>query len=142
MRPAIRASQRAQGTQIQSRRQGPEDNSMAGISVYQMTEAELFAQVTSLCEQRRVSLVHNDAPHHSKRRQNLIGFPDLFLCGAHRIAFRELKKQYGRSSPEQTTWKYRLLAAGQDYDIWRPKDLESGRIERELDLLCSVTRRA
>jgi hypothetical protein len=114
---------------------------MTGISIWKMTEAELLAEIISLCEQRGISLVHNDAPHHSKRRQNLIGFPDLFLCGTHRAAFRELKKQDGRSSPEQTTWKYRLLAAGQDYDVWRPKDLESGRIERELDLLCSTARR-
>lgn len=114
---------------------------MTGTSVYKMSEAELLAEITSLCEQRRIALVHNDAPHHSRRRQNLIGFPDLFLCGTYRVAFRELKKQDGRTTPDQTTWKYRLRAAGQDYDIWRPKDLESGRIERELDLLCSGTMR-
>ena len=103
-----------------------------------MTEDQLLKEVVRRCEKRGIAWVHIDTPHHNKRRQNLIGFPDLFLCGPRRVAFRELKKEYGRiSSPEQTTWKYRLKAAGQDWDLWKPSDLESGRIDRELDQLCS-----
>jgi hypothetical protein len=112
---------------------------MAGaVSIWEMTEAQLLAEVIDRCERRGIRWVHIDTPHHNKKRQNLTGFPDLFLCGRTRIAFRELKKQNGRmSSPQQTTWKYTLLAAGQDWDIWQPKDLESGRIDGELDGLCS-----
>jgi hypothetical protein len=106
-------------------------------SIWQVSEAELLAAIIPLCEQRGIWWVHIDTPHHNKRRQNLFGFPDLFLCGTRRIAFRELKKQDGRTRPTQTDWKYRLWAAGQDYDVWRPGDLQSGRIQRELDLLCS-----
>lgn len=103
-----------------------------------MTEAELLAEVAARCEERGIAWVHIDTPAHNKRRQNLIGFPDLFLCGTKGIAFRELKSQYtGRMRSKQTTWKYRLVAAGQDWDLWRPSDLESGRIDRELDGLCS-----
>jgi hypothetical protein len=109
-----------------------------GVSTWRMTEAQLLAEVISLCEQRRIWWVHIDTPFHNKRRQNLIGFPDLFLCGTAGIMFRELKKQRGfTSSPEQTNWKYRLVAAGQDWGLWQPSDLESGRISRELDSLCS-----
>ena len=108
------------------------------VSIWQMTEAELLAEVISRCERRGIRWVHIDTPHHNKKRQNLTGFPDLFLCGRTRVAFRELKKQYSRtSSPQQTTWKYALLAAGQDWAIWQPSDLESGRIDRELDSLCA-----
>ena len=103
-----------------------------------MTEAELLAEVIQRCEQRGIWWVHIDTPHHNKRRQNMLGFPDLFLCGTTRTAFRELKSEYGRtSSKEQTTWKYKLKAAGQDWDLWKPSDLKSGRIDLELDLLCS-----
>jgi len=103
-----------------------------------MTEDELLAEVTARCKQHGIWWVHIDTPFHNRRRQNLIGFPDLFLCGTKGIAFRELKSQYtGRMSSEQTTWKYRLIAAGQDWALWRPSDLESGRIDRELDQLSS-----
>jgi hypothetical protein len=103
-----------------------------------MTEDELLAEVAARCEQRGIWWVHIDTPFHNKRRQNMIGFPDLFLCGTKRAAFRELKSQWrGRMSSEQTDWRYRLQAAGQDWDLWRPSDLESGRIDRELDGLCS-----
>ncbi len=109
-----------------------------GVSIWKMTEAQLLAEVIALCDERGIRWVHIDTPHHNKKRQNLTGFPDLFLCGRQHVAFRELKKQYmPRTSPAQTTWKYALLAAGQDYEQWQPRDLESGRIERELDHLCS-----
>jgi hypothetical protein len=109
-----------------------------GVSIWKMTEAELLAEVISLCEQRKIWWVHIDTPFRNKRRQNMIGFPDLFLCGTAGIMFRELKKQQGwKTSPAQTSWKYRLLAVGQNWDLWQPRDLESGRISRELDSLCS-----
>jgi hypothetical protein len=103
-----------------------------------MTEAELLTEVTTRCEQRGIWWVHIDTPFHNKRRQNMAGFPDLFLCGTKRTAFWELKSQYGKmSGSKQTDWKYRLQAAGQDWHLFRPSDLESGRIDRELDQLCS-----
>lgn len=108
------------------------------ISIWKMTEAELLTEVTSLCEQRGVWWVHVDTPFHNRKRQNLIGFPDLFLCGTRAAMFAELKKQQGwTSSREQTLWKYRLQAARQRWALWQPRDLESGRIERELDTLCT-----
>ncbi len=107
------------------------------VSTWKMTEAQLLAAVIERCECRPILWVHIDTPHHNKRRQSLTGFPDLFLCGRIGVAFRELKSQYGEMRPEQTTWRYKLLAAGQNWDIWRPVDLESGRIDRELDGLCS-----
>jgi hypothetical protein len=103
---------------------------------WKMTEDELLAAIVSRCEELGIYWVHIDAPHHNRRRQNLIGFPDLFLCGTGDVAFRELKRQAGDMRPEQTGWKYRLLAAGANYTVWRPADLTSGAIERELKALC------
>jgi hypothetical protein len=100
-----------------------------------MTEEELLAEVTERCDQRGITWVHISAPHHNRRRHNLIGFPDLLLVGPAGIAFRELKSNRlgARASSEQTVWKYRLQAIGQDWQLWRPEDLRSGRIDRELD---------
>jgi len=110
-------------------------------SIWTMTEAELQAEVIALCKRHRVRWIHvstvrfNNAP-------DLKGFPDLQLIGRCRIAYRELKKQSGRMNPEQTTWKYALVATGADWDLWRPSDLESGRIEREITELNQPRRTA
>jgi hypothetical protein len=108
---------------------------------WSMTEEQLLAEVAARCERRGIWWVHIDAPHHNRRRQNLVGFPDLLLCGPGGIAFRELKSgAYGaRLRSEQTAWKYRLKAARQDWALWKPADLESGRIDRELDALARPT---
>jgi len=100
-------------------------------SPWSMSEAELHAEVIALCKQHGIWWIHIDTPHHNKT-PHLKGFPDLQLIGARRIAFRELKKERKSLDPRQTTWKYRLTAAGADWDIWRPSDLLSGQIAREL----------
>jgi len=107
-----------------------------GPSVWQMTEEQLEAEILALCEEREITWAHIDTPHHNRKRHNLAGFPDLMLFGRGGSMFRELKRQRNPGgSPAQTNWKYWLLAAGQDYAIWQPRDLESGRIKRELDRL-------
>lgn len=60
------------------------------------------------------------------------GYPDLTLVGPGGVLFRELKSAKGTCSPEQGTWLASLIAAGVDAAVWRPDDLKSGRIEREL----------
>ena len=65
------------------------------------------------------------------------GFPDLSLYGPGGVAYRHLKEQAAALDPDEITWKYLLHASGQNYDLWRPCDLESGEIERELDLLAT-----
>jgi hypothetical protein len=62
------------------------------------------------------------------------GFPDLVLLHprAGRLLFRELKTAAGRLSPEQTQWRYALLAAGADYAIWRPADLVGETVSEQL----------
>lgn len=65
------------------------------------------------------------------------GFPDLLLVGP-RLMFRELKRELGKLDEAQETWRDRLRAAGADWDVWRPSDLRTGRIERELMSLTYV----
>jgi hypothetical protein len=109
---------------------------MSGIQP--RTEAELLAEVTDRCARRGLWWVHIDTPYHNRRRQNMIGFPDLFVCGPGGAAFRELKRETGKMSAEQKVWGHLLRAAGQDWDLWRPSHLQSGLIDRELDRLCRM----
>lgn len=60
------------------------------------------------------------------------GYPDLTIAGSAGVLFRELKSEKGVCSAEQSIWLGRLKEAGQDASVWRPRDLKSGRIEKEL----------
>ena len=70
--------------------------------------------------------------HDSRRSEP--GFPDLVLVSSkhRRVLFRELKTDKGRVSPEQRRWIDGLTAAGADAGVWRPADLRSGRVTKEL----------
>jgi hypothetical protein len=62
------------------------------------------------------------------------GYPDFTIAGPGGVIFRECKAA-SRRSLAQIGWGRALAAAGADYAIWRPEDLESGRIEAELQAL-------
>jgi hypothetical protein len=62
------------------------------------------------------------------------GLPDWLLVGRE-VAWRELKPSYRGLDRDQTAWRYALEGAGQDFAIWRPLDLQTGRIAQELQAL-------
>lgn len=97
-----------------------------------MTESELLAAVRRLCDRHGVWHYHPApapvAPHER-------GFPDLVLVGTERGAFRELKVDGGRVSSEQWSVGCRMRSSGWDWGVWRPIDLESGRVEAEIAAL-------
>jgi hypothetical protein len=74
------------------------------------------------------------AYHTFDSRRSEKGYPDLHLVHPVRglSLFRELKTRTGRISPDQKKWGAALLAAGQDFAIWRPADLWSGLILEQL----------
>lgn len=102
-----------------------------------MTEDELLYAITSGSRKRpglcRVLGVRYYHAYDSRR--SVPGWPDLVLVGPRGMAFRELKTQTGTLRPEQREWGTALVAAGGDWSVWRPSDLASGRIERELKAL-------
>jgi len=51
------------------------------------------------------------------------GFPDLVLV-RDRVVFVELKNEKGRMSLEQLRWQDALQAAGAEWYVWRPDDLD------------------
>lgn len=67
-------------------------------------------------------------------RRSPAGFPDLVLVhpGQKRLLFRELKTERGRLRPGQPEWLEDLTPAGQSAEVWRPRDVVSGVVERTL----------
>ena len=87
----------------------------------------LDAHVRRLCDDLGLLRYHT----HDARR-SAKGFPDLVVCGPGGVLFRELKTQRGTVRPEQQQWLDELAAANADVGVWRPADLLSRRIAREL----------
>lgn len=60
--------------------------------------------------------------HTYDSRKSAKGFPDLVIVHERqrRVIFSELKKETGRQSPEQEDWERALVAAGQEFYLWRP----------------------
>lgn len=93
-----------------------------------MKEAHLQGAVIDICRLLGVAWYHA----YSSRR-SVPGWPDLALCGSRGFMMRELKTDIGRLTAEQQHWGLMLRAAGQNWDVWRPADLQSGRVLRELE---------
>lgn len=70
--------------------------------------------------------------HHYDSRRSEPGWPDLVLLRGDRALFRELKREKGRTTPAQEAVIGRLIRAGLDADVWRPRDFLEGRIQQEL----------
>lgn len=60
------------------------------------------------------------------------GWPDLFICGPGGALFAECKGQGEELSPSQARWKWALLAAGQTWYLWRPRDWWHGVVKAEI----------
>ena len=95
-----------------------------------MKETHLQGAVIDACRLLGVAWYHA----YSSRR-SVPGWPDLALCGSQGFLLRELKSATGRLSLEQQQWGLMLRAAGVSWDVWRPGDLHSGRIQRELEAI-------
>lgn len=95
-----------------------------------MLEAALQGAVTDLCEYRGIWWYHAYQP----QRDNA-GWPDLALLGPHGALFRELKRQTENPTDAQLDVGRRMEAAGLDWGVWRPSELHSGLILRELEAI-------
>lgn len=62
---------------------------------------------------------------------------DLMILGSKGVLFRELGSPTSRGSREERQWMQALQAAGEDADMWRPKDWPE-RILAELRALAPI----
>ena len=71
--------------------------------------------------------------HTYDSRRSEPGFPDLVLVHPkYGVLWRELKTERNSPTADQRKWLERLKAAGEDAEVWRPRDWLSGRIREEL----------
>ncbi|HEY1622131.1 MAG TPA: hypothetical protein VGG25_31225 [Streptosporangiaceae bacterium] len=101
-----------------------------------MTEAQLLARVTGLCEELGLLWHHcNDA----RRCTGPDGFPDLVIAGQRGVMFAELKSASGETSAGQDLWLWTLdrAATGGHFGrgVFRPNLWDSGQIRRCLEAL-------
>ena len=75
-------------------------------------------QAEVIKEARRLGWRHY---HTYDSRKSAAGFPDLVLV-RDRVVWVELKSATGRLTAAQEEWRDWLLAAGQEWHLWRPAD--------------------
>jgi hypothetical protein len=103
----------------------------------QQPEMKFQNEVIALTHGRNLWPLVTNPAHFSQRVAANQGFPDLMIVGPGGAIFRELKTLAGMGPGgglrhDQMIWRDRLKAAGEDWDIWTPADLDGGRIDREL----------
>lgn len=101
-----------------------------------MSETELNRGIRGLCDKFGLHGFCNSTYRipgsHTARPGSSKGYPDWTIAGDGGILFREAKSADGRRSMDQVRWGKRIVRGGGNYGIWRPADLASGQIEREL----------
>lgn len=97
-------------------------------SLNPITEAQFQQQIIDLAKLHGYTLIYHT--HDSRRSQP--GFPDLVLIGNGRALFRELKTGTGRMTQAQFSWIAGMQMAKLNADVWRPADLESGLVIKQL----------
>ena len=65
----------------------------------------------------------DNKPINGRIQKVIPGFPDLVLVKENRLIFAELKKEVGRTTPEQDSWLAALKATGVEVYVWRPSQL-------------------
>ena len=105
------------------------------MSEHQMYERSLNALIRRRCRDLRLyhlGLTTHRIPGYHDAGPGPAGYPDWTIVGPGGHLFREAKSENGRRSRAQIAWSKVLTAAGLDYDVWRPADWHSGRIDAEL----------
>jgi hypothetical protein len=109
----------------------PEQKAWRSIS-----EREWQAQVIRLAFTRGWKYYHapDNKPINGRIQKVVPGFPDLVLVKDGNLIFAELKKETGKTSPEQDAWLEALSLCGNKCYVWRPSQLREvvGVLEQKL----------
>jgi hypothetical protein len=99
-----------------------------------MSEAELEEHIRKLCTDLGTVRFHvRDS------RGMTPGFPDDLLVGSRGLLWRECKTQKGKLTAAQAEVGQALTGLGYDWAVWRPSDLLSGQVARELTAISGWT---
>jgi VRR-NUC domain-containing protein len=96
-----------------------------------VTEADLMEAIRRICQLLGIRAFHVA----DSRRSWGSGFPDLVMVGTRGVIYRECKGREGVLRPDQRAWGSALAAAGGDWAVWRPADLQSGVIYKQLEAI-------
>jgi hypothetical protein len=92
-----------------------------------MSEGELTEQIRQRCEALKLERWHT-----YDSRRSPTGWVDEVIAGPGGAIFRELKRENGRPTVAQNRCIELLFSGGLNVGVWRPSDLLSGRIDRQL----------
>lgn len=95
-----------------------------------MPEAALQDAVLKLCKLLGIWWHH---PYDSRR--STPGVPDLLMIGSRGALWRELKRDGLGPTVIQSEVGLRMQRIGWDWSVWRPADLRSGAVMRELEAI-------
>src|SRR5277367_4823433 len=95
-----------------------------------MSEKELDGHVRRIARDLGLLCYHT-----YDSRRSAPGFPDLVIAGPGGVLFRELKTEKGQLTRPQVNWGNTLAIGGANIGVWRPGDLASGRVAREMAAL-------
>lgn len=104
-----------------------------------LSERWLQEQVRILCDDLGLAVQHIERS--DLARAWLPGWPDLVIIGTATL-YRELKRYGEHPTTAQRKLGYVIQAAGGDWAVWRPGDLTSGLITRELTAISKLGARA
>jgi hypothetical protein len=96
-----------------------------------VTEKDLLQEIRLLVSQRHMLLFHCRDSRGSVGN----GFPDLVISGPRGTLFVELKNDTSSLTPDQRHWGSMLAKGGEQWMVWRPRDLQSGVIDVALDTI-------
>ena len=130
----------ADGPRIGTGPRRPRKPPLTGLELIadRMPEAKLESGVRDILKDLEKNGHKVLAFHPWSSKHSAGGWPDWAFCTVHAFMVRELKKQREKPRADQQEWLDSLTAAGVDADIWRPSDLLSGRIARELAALAGM----
>lgn len=108
-----------------------------------MPEGELQREVRQLCDS--LGLLVDHVENSLAARRWVSGWPDLQIFGTCRanfarpaVLYRELKREGEQPTPEQRRVGLIIQSAGGNWGVWKPSDLLSGRIARELGAIAQA----
>ena len=84
-----------------------------------MNEKEFQGNVVELCHYLGYLTYHT-----FDSRRSEPGWPDLVIIGRNRALFRELKTRKGKLTATQLKWGGAMIAAGLDWSVWYPDQME------------------